>query len=140
MNLSYLLDTNVLSEPVKPTPNPGVQRKLAENEECVAIASLVWHELLFGCYRLPASHRRTMLERYLRDVIAPHVPVLGYDDAAAAWHASERARLETDGKPPSFVDGQIAAIARVNTLVLVTANVSHYECFEGLTIEDWRSD
>lgn len=140
MSLSYLLDTNVLSEPLKPTPNPDVQRKLVDNEGCVATASLVWHELLFGCYRLPASHRRTTLEKYLHDVIAPHIPVLGYDDAAAAWHASERARLESDGKPPSFVDGQIAAIARVNTLVLVTAKVRHYECFEGLTIEDWRSD
>jgi tRNA(fMet)-specific endonuclease VapC len=63
---------------------------------------------------------------------------LGYDDAAAAWHASERARLEDQGKPPSFVDGQIASIARVNALIVVT-NVRHYERFEGLSIEDWRS-
>jgi tRNA(fMet)-specific endonuclease VapC len=139
LSLAYLLDTNVLSEPAKPSPNRGVQQRLIENEGAVATASLVWHELLFGCYRLPASHRRTALERYLQDVIAPHVPVLGYDDAAAAWHASERARLTGDGNPPAFVDGQIAAIARVNALVLVTANVRHYECFEGLTIEDWRS-
>jgi tRNA(fMet)-specific endonuclease VapC len=139
MSLTYLLDTNVLSEPAKPTPNTGVQRRLLDNAGAVATASLVWHELLFGCYRLPASRRRTALEKYLQDVIAPHVPVLGYDDAAAAWHASERARLEVDGKPASFVDGQIAAIARVNALVLVTANVRHYERFEGLTIEDWRS-
>jgi tRNA(fMet)-specific endonuclease VapC len=86
-----------------------------ENEGAVATASLVWHELLFGCHRLPASHRRTALERYLQDVIASHVPVLAYDDAAAAWHASERARLTGDGNP------------------------RHYERFEGLTIEDWRS-
>ena len=138
MSLSYLLDTNVLSEPAKPNPNPGVEQRLVEAEGAVATASLVWHELLFGCYRLPASHRRTALEKYLQDVIAPHVPVLGYDDAAAAWHASERARLTGDGKTPSFVDGQIAAIARVNALVLVTANVRHYERFEGLTIENWR--
>ncbi len=70
---------------------------------------------------------------------AKSLTVLGYDDAAAAWHASERARLTGSGKTPSFVDGQIAAIARVNALVLVTANVRHYESFEGLTIEDWRS-
>ena len=90
-------------------------------------------------YRLPESQRRAALETYLRDVIAPHVPVLGYEDAAASWHASEQARLTASGTTPSFVDGQIAAIARVHALVLVTANVRHYEGFEGLTIEDWRS-
>jgi predicted nucleic acid-binding protein len=37
------------------------------------------------------------------------------------------------------VDGQITAIARVNALILVTANIRHYERFEGLTMEDWRS-
>ena len=53
--------------------------------------------------------------------------------------ASERARLVASGKTLSFVDGQIAAIARVHALVFVTANVRHYEGFEGLTIADWRS-
>ena len=139
MSLSYLLDTNVLSEPAKPIPNPRVQQRLVEAEGSIATASLVWHELWFGCYRLPESKRRAALETYLRDVIAPHVAVLGYDDAAASWHASERARLSAAGKTPSFVDGQIAAIAQVHALVLVTANVRHYERFEGLTIEDWRS-
>lgn len=139
MSLSYLLDTNVLSEPAKPRPDPGVKRRLREAAGRVATASLVWHELWFGCYRLPASRRRTTLERYLLEVIAPGIPVLGYEDAAAQWHATERARLTRDGRTPSFVDGQIAAIARVNALVLVTANVKHYETFEGLTVEDWRS-
>ena len=55
---------------------------------------------------------------------------------ATAWDASERARLVAAGKTPSFVGGQVAAIARVNALVLVTANVSDYEGFEGLTIAD----
>ena len=139
MSFTYLLDTNVLSEPAKPAPNPGVQQRLVEAEGTVATASLVWHELWFGCYRLPTSHRRRALRTYLRDVIAPHVPVLGYDDAAAARHAAERARLTVEGRTPSFVDGQIAAIAHVHALVLVTANVSDYESFDGLTIENWRS-
>jgi len=139
LSLSYLLDTNVLSEPARPTPNPRVQQRLVAAEGRIATASLVWHELLFGCHRLVPSRRRAALETYLHDVIAPHVPVLGYDDAAAAWHASERARLTGSGKTPSCVDGQIAAIARVNALILVTANVKQYQEFEGLTIEDWRT-
>ncbi len=138
MTLTYLLDTNVLSEPAKPTPNPRVQKRIVEAEGRIATASVVWHELWFGCYRLEPSRRRSSLEAYLRNVIGPHVPVLGYDDAAAVWHASERVRLTASGNTPSFADGQIAAVARVHALVLVTANVRDYQGFDGLTIEDWH--
>ncbi|MBI9084711.1 MAG: hypothetical protein JEZ11_14035 [Desulfobacterales bacterium] len=43
-------------------------------------------------------------------------------------------------KTPSFVDGQIAAIAFVNGLVVVTRNVSDFECFEGLQVENWHGN
>ena len=75
----------------------------------------------------------------MNEVVAPSLPVLPYGTRAASWHASERARLTTIGKTPSFVDGQIAAIAAVNDLTLVTANVSDYANFEGLRIENWIS-
>jgi tRNA(fMet)-specific endonuclease VapC len=42
------------------------------------------------------------------------------------------------GRPSPYADGQVAAIARVNDLVLVTANVKHYSQFLGLAVEDWR--
>lgn len=139
VTLEFLLDTNVLSEPARPAPNPRVTKKLVKAEGRIATASVVWHELWFGCHRLPPSRRRSTLEAYLKDVIAPHVPVLGYDDAAATWHASERARLEREGKTPSFADGQIASIARVYGLVLVTANVRDFALFDELTVESWES-
>ena len=47
--------------------------------------------------------------------------ILPYDHVAAAWHGVERARLEAEGTPAPFVDGQIAAIAKRNDLILVTA-------------------
>jgi tRNA(fMet)-specific endonuclease VapC len=56
---------------------------------------------------------------------------------AAEWHAQERARLSLIGKTPPFVDGQIAAIAKVNDLIIVTANISDYQAFSGLMIENW---
>jgi tRNA(fMet)-specific endonuclease VapC len=70
--------------------------------------------------------------------VRPSIPVLPYDQAAAEWHAAERARLSAAGKTPAFVDGQIAAIAKVNDLILVTSNRSHFENFRELQVEDWK--
>jgi predicted nucleic acid-binding protein len=62
-----------------------------------------------------------------------------YDEAAATWHARERTRLESIGRPTPFADGQIAAIASVNELVLVTANTRDFAPYKGLAIEDWST-
>lgn len=134
----FLLDTNVLSEPLRPQPDPGVLAKLDKHQSEIVTASVVWHEMLFGADRLPESARRTAIERYLFDVVRATLPILDYDDRAAAWHAVERARLVGIGPTPSFVDGQIAAIARVNSCTLVTANVGDFEGFENLVVVDWR--
>lgn len=134
----YLLDTNVLSEPLRPQPDARILALLQENEGSLVTASVVWHEILFGCYQLPKSARRTAIERYLFDVVQKAMPILVYDDRAAAWHAGERARLVGVGLTPSFVDGQIAAIARVNNCTLVTAKVGDFEGFENLVLVDWR--
>ena len=139
MSMKYLLDTNVLSEPLRPKPNPAVLAKLKQHRHEIATASVVWHELLFGCQRLPVSRKRERIEQYLHEVVEPHLPILPYSQEAAAYHAEERARLTSEGKPPSFADGQIAAIANVNGLIIVTANVSDYQNFRDLSVEDWSS-
>lgn len=139
MSLAYLLDTNIVSEPLRPDPNQRTVVLLQQHQHELAIASLVWHELLFGYERLPESAKRKAIETYLEEVVALSLPILPYDAKAASWHASERARLTAIGKKPSFVDGQIAAIAAVNSLTLVTANVSDFADFEGLRIENWLS-
>ena len=137
MSLKYLLDTNTVSEPLRPSPSRTVLRRLASHEGETAIASIVWHELQFGCARLPVSRRREAIERYLEDVVLASFPILDYDRAAAEWHARERVRLEAAGKTPPFVDGQIAAIACVNDLVLVTQNKVDFRGFKGLRVESW---
>jgi tRNA(fMet)-specific endonuclease VapC len=133
----YLVDTNILSEPLKPQPNRAVMEKMQLYFDEIAIASVTWHEILFGCYRLPPSKKRTRIEEYLTELVLPSIPILEYDDRAADWHASERARLTAIGQPPAFADGQIAAIAIVNDLILVTNNVSDYINFQNLKIENW---
>jgi tRNA(fMet)-specific endonuclease VapC len=136
VTLRFLLDTNVLSEPLKPIPQEALLHRLEEHHEEVATAAPVWHELVYGCRRLPPSRRRATLERYLDEALAGLI-VLPYDTAAAARHAEERARLEASGRTAPFVDAQIAAIALVHRLVLVTHNVADFRRFAGLEIEDW---
>jgi tRNA(fMet)-specific endonuclease VapC len=113
--------------------------RLAEAATSIATASVVWHELQFGAARLRPSTRRRLIESYLVEVVRTSLPILPYDERAAHWHAVERTRLVADGRTPPFVDGQIAAIAVVNQLVLVTANVGDYSAFSALNVEDWRA-
>lgn len=137
MTLRYLLDTNIASAPVSKTPDAGILERLeAHGPEC-AIPAPVWHELTYGCRRLPVGKRRVALEAYLNDVVRESFPILPYDEVAAAWHGRERARLEALGRPAPYVDGQIAAIAHVNQLVLVTANAKDFARFKDLRVEDW---
>jgi len=139
VSLRYLLDTNVVSEPTRPSPNTDVLGRLREHRGELGIATVVWHELLFGWERLPQSRKKKDIEDYLFQVVRANMPILPYDQAAAEWHASERARLTAIGRTPSFLDGQIAATAKANGLILVTANRSHFDRFEGLSIEDWTA-
>ncbi len=139
MTLKYLLDTNVVSEPLRPKPDRGVLRRIRRHENELAISSIAWHELRFGVERLPPSRRREAIERYLENVILATVPILDYDRAAAEWHARERARLIAQGTTPPFADGQMAAIARTRELILVTFNETDFRRFQGLRILSWRS-
>lgn len=137
--MKYLLDTNVVSECVKTTPKESVLHRLEKHEHEIVTAAPVWHELQYGFRRLPRSRKRTMIESFLNDVVRRNMLILPYDDRAAEWHAGERVRLSSKGKTPPFVDGQIAAIARVNGLILVTRNVEDYESFSGLKTENWHT-
>jgi len=137
--LRFLLDTNVLSEPVARQGNKRVLKNLLSHQGECATAAPVIHELRYGARLLEPSHRRVALERYIEGVVLRVYPVLPYNTAAAEWHAEQRARLQKLGKPAPFVDGLIAAITKVNDLVLVTANVKDFRRFTGLTVEDWRA-
>ncbi|HDI58872.1 MAG TPA: type II toxin-antitoxin system VapC family toxin [Desulfobacteraceae bacterium] len=138
--MKYLLDTNVLLEPVKPTADVNVLKHLVLFEHEIATAAPVLHELQYGVRRLAESAKRRTLEAYLKEVVLPNIPILPYDQRAAVWHADQRARLAINGRPLAFVDGQIAAIARVNGLVLVTRNVADFLGFQDLEVENWHDD
>jgi tRNA(fMet)-specific endonuclease VapC len=137
--MRFLLDTNVLSEAVKTDPDKSVMKKFESNQDEMVTAAPVWHELQFGCQRLPRSRKKEVIASFLNDVLRRTMLILPYDDRAAEWHAIERARLSSRGITPSFVDGQIASIARVNSLILVTRNMDDFKPFSGLKLENWYS-
>lgn len=136
MGLVYLLDTNVISELVRKQPNEQVQAKVQTTIGSVAIASVTWHEVQYGVQRLAPSRRRSRIEAYFANV-ETQMPILPYNQAAAEWFARERARLSKIGRPASYADGQIAAVAAVNHLIVVTRNVADFADFASITVENW---
>jgi tRNA(fMet)-specific endonuclease VapC len=140
LTVRYLLDTGIVSNPISKKPDPAILKRLEEHGSECAIAAPVWHELTYGCRRLPRGKRRSAIEAYLRDVVRGSFPNLAYDEAAATWHAEERARLESLGQTSPFVDGQIAAIAKVHGLTVVTTNDKDFGGFRGLAVENWSKE
>jgi tRNA(fMet)-specific endonuclease VapC len=132
-----LFDTNALSEPIRPLPDAAFMKKFRAHRLQVAISATTWNEALFGLHRLPNGKRKDMIAEFLFDVVAKSIPVLPYDAAAAEWHAAERARLQAKGCVTPFADGQIAAVAKVNDLVVVTKNVADFQPFEGIDVLGW---
>jgi len=120
-------------------PDTSVMEMFEKYQHEIATAAPVWHELQFGCQRLPGFRKREIIASFLNDIIKRTMLILPYDDRAAEWHATERARLLSKGLTPSFVDGQIAAISVVNDLILVTRNIEDFKQFLKLKIENWHN-
>ena len=74
--MKYLLDTNVLSEPLKTNPDESVLKKLKKYQYEIVTAAPVWHELQFGYQRLPESRKREIINRFLNDVIKQNLLIL----------------------------------------------------------------
>ncbi|MGT2493305.1 PIN domain-containing protein, partial [Cupriavidus basilensis] len=80
--MSWLLDTNIVSETMRPRPDAGVMANLARFDGELAIPAPVWHELRYGWLRLPDGQRKDAVGRFVQEV-AGSLPVLPYDSAAA---------------------------------------------------------
>lgn len=135
--MNVLLDTNVLSEPMRQQPDAAVMAQLEEGGHRLYTASVVLHELRYGVQRLPKGRKRERLESYVQSLLTSGLTVLAYDTSAALWHGDQRASLEAQGVKPPFADGQIAAIAATQGLVLVTRNISDFEVFDGVELLNW---
>jgi tRNA(fMet)-specific endonuclease VapC len=135
--MRYLLDTNIIAEPTKLRSNASVLKALMQHSSEIAISAVSWHELWFGINRIPPSPKRQILETYLNNLTVNGMPILPYTQEAGKWFATERSRLTRLGLTPAYADGQIAAVAYVNNLILVTRNVSDVVHFDELHLENW---
>ena len=135
--ISFLLDSNILSEPARLKPDDNVLQQLAKHDGEYATAAIVWHELVYGCELLAASKRKKQLQSYLNMLLLNGLIVLPYDQAAADWYAKERARLQRQGLTCAYADGEIAAIAVTQKLTLVTRNTQDFQNFQNLVLQNW---
>ncbi len=139
--MKYLLDANILSELVRPYPHPGVLMRYQQDWRYCQTAAVIEHEIRYGIARHPSPSRRQALAKAYDQLLgSPGILILPYDAEAARWQAQERARLKARGQPRAFADGQIAAIAVMHGLILVTRNTTDFIGYSGLRIENWFSE
>ena len=132
----YLLDTNVLSEVVRPAPDATVAAALGKRRTRDLFASVLSrYELRYGAsLRQDADRFWARLQRELLPVVANWLPV----SAEIAERGGEiGAELRRTGREAGDLDPLLAATAMVHDLVLVTRNMRHFEPIEGLRIENW---
>jgi tRNA(fMet)-specific endonuclease VapC len=138
--IRYLLDTNILSEPLAKSPHTGVMEGIRRHAEEIALSAISWQEMLFGMRRLAEGKRRRQIEAYLLHRVRGVLPILPFDQAAAEWQAKVSAELASRGLTPAYADAQIAAIAATQGLILVTRNIPDFAGFPGLTLENWFTE
>ncbi len=123
----YLLDTNIISETVKPVPSSALVAWLgAQADEDLFISALTLAELRRGVLLRPAGRKRRDLEAWFAGPAGPMAlfagRVLAFDERAALVWARLMAEGTARGRPRSALDMMIAAVAEASHCVIVTAN------------------
>lgn len=124
-----VLDTNVVSEVLRPQPAPRVVVWLESLTGNVAITAVTFAEVLAGLRRLPDGKRKDALTALVEAVLFPYRDVgavLAFDAAAASRYAEVLAAREAAGLPISTADAQIAAICRVHDATCATRNTKDF--------------
>lgn len=124
-----VLDTNVVSELMRPVPNPAVLAWVdAQSDRDLWLCSVVVSELLYGLARLPPGARRAQLTQAFEAMLAEDFSgrVLAFDLPAAVVCADLVARREREGQPVAMADAQIAATCLAHGAQLSTRNLRHF--------------
>ncbi len=119
--MKYLLDANVVSEPMKPTPNRVAVDWLRAHEPESVLNSVVLGEVQFGILQLTPGHRRSRLAKWFEFSLATF-HVLEFDANVALTWAQLLVQLKKKGKPMPVTDSMVAATALHHELTVVTRN------------------
>lgn len=136
-----VLDTNVLSELLAPSPSPAVVAWLAAQPAAAVFTTAVTEaEILYGLALLPDGRRRQALETAVRPIFSEDLAgrVLAFDREAAANYAAIAARRRALGRPISQFDAQIAAIAVSRGASIATRNVADFAETGAPVINPWE--
>ena len=137
-----LLDTNVVSEPLRRTSDPSVLAWLdAQNVETLYLSAISLAELRFGVAALPDGKRKETLHNRLEDrVIALFAGrILPFDATASDAYAVLRAAARATGKAIGVVDGYIAATARVHRLAVATRDTAPFAAAGLKVVNPWET-
>lgn len=135
-----VLDTNVVSEAMRPEPHPGVLGWLnAQAAETLYLSSVTLAELLFGIGALSAGARRDRLARTLDRLLALFSGrVLPFDQEAARRYADMAVTAHAAGRPLPTADGYLAATAAAHGFAVATRNVRHFGDTGVELIDPWQ--
>lgn len=137
-----VLDTNVLSETLRPVPDARVLAWLEGQPRTTVFTTTVTRgELFSGVRLLSAGRRRTSLLGAVQAIFDEDLAgqVLSFDNASAVIYAEIAAARKTAGRPISQFDAMIAAIARSRGASLATRNIRDFMDCEIELVDPWRS-
>lgn len=134
-----VVDTNVVSELMRPSPSPSVVAWVrASRASQLHTTAITVAELLYGIKRLPEGQRRTVLGTTAREVFSAFADrVLAFDEPAAEQYAEIVAGREATGRPISGFDAQIAAICRSHGATLATRNAKDFQQTGIAILDPW---
>lgn len=136
-----ILDTNVISEIFRPSPEPRVVGWLASLTGDVAITSITLAELLAGVRRLSDGRRKDELTMRIDAALAPYRggrAVLPFDDVAADRYADVLVARGNAGAPITTADAQIAAICLAHGATCATRNVRDFAHTGVELVDPWK--
>ena len=137
-----LLDTNVVSEAMKPEPDSAVRRWLDEQAaETLYLSSVTIAELMFGIGALPDGKRKDKLTDALDSVMGLFADrVLPFDIDAARHYANLAVKARAAGRGFPTPDGYIAAIAASRGFVVATRDTSAFDAAGMEVIDPWKAE
>ena len=136
-----ILDTNVISEPLRQQPNADVVQWIDNQSlETLYLSTVTVAELYFGMESLPTGHRRDTLLNRLRSEILPlfRGRILSFDVDAAKSYGALMSRAKSNGVTISAADGYIAAIAHSCSMKVATRDTNPFKAGEIEVINPWE--